>query len=131
MNDGYAKSMLGAVKKLPPSTTIFQPVIYEAAGEAKYRAVFAISCTSPRRAIGNGRAAMPYDLPTFLLVELLAIALFVLSLLFIFSRFPKRSKPSVPRIAPGTIPFTRTPYGPHSTASTFVNASTPAFAAEE
>ena len=42
----------------------------------------------------------------------------------------RRRTPSVSAIGPGAIPLTRMPYRPHSTASTRVSASTPAFAAE-
>lgn len=47
-----------------------------------------------------------------------------------FATLPKRSNPSVPAIAPGTMPTTLTLCGPHSHASTLVKASTPALAAE-
>lgn len=51
-----------------------------------------------------------------------------LALLFMLVMSPSLEKPSVPSMAPGTIPTTLTLWGPHSTAKVFVIVSTPALA---
>jgi len=63
--------------------------------------------------------------------DLFSKAEFVAFLLLILDREPSLSNPSVPLIAPGTIPVTLILCGPHSHARTFVIASTPALAALE
>ena len=87
-----------------------------------------MSSTSPNLRIGTGPKskilALVYEEAFY------SKALSLASRLFIFFTLPSRSNPSVPVIAPGTIPTTLTLWGPHSQANTFVRASTPAFAAE-
>lgn len=118
--------MLAAVSQSPPSTAMFHPVTYWAAGPAMYKAQFEMSYTSHRRWSGTGINWPPL---AWLLEALVADACSVFTLSFISELFPRRSKPSEPAMHPGTMPLTRTPYGPHSVARTFVRASTPALAA--
>jgi hypothetical protein len=99
-------------------------------GDAKKREAKAISIPLPNLLIG---AITMLSLNPVL--ESLAFpasnALFDFSLLFMLAISPSLSNPSVPSIAPGTIPTTLTLYGPHSTARVLVMVSTPAFAAPE
>ena len=55
---------------------------------------------------------------------------FSISCLRAASVLNSRSTPSVPAIGPGTMPLTRMPAGPHSSASTRISWSMPAFAAQ-
>ena len=100
-----AKGKFGQVKVCPASTAKVIPVIYEADGEDKNRALFAISSGFPILWIGKYEIIYSSVIPPFNL-----------------------SNPSVPPIKPGHIPTTLTPFGPNYTAICLVSASTPAFA---
>lgn len=102
--------------------------MYAAAGLERKSAAFAISSTSPRRKIGSAANESTLDAP-LLVADFSVAAYSVACLLFILLILISLSTPSVPPMAPGTIPTTRTLCGPHSTASTLVKASTPALAA--
>src|SRR6476646_9527969 len=88
----------------PPSATRQLPVVYDEASDARYTAAPAISCTSPQRPIG-----------------ICATNCLYFSGSFISGRFI-----SVPN-TPGQIALTVTPVPAHSSASTRVIPSTPAF----
>ncbi len=91
----------------PPSTTRTTPVTKDAASEHKNRAAVAMSSIVASRPSGQSS-----------------------SILFSDSGVTRRRTPSVPSTGPGATAFTRTPAGPHSTASARVSASTPALAAD-
>ena len=87
-----------------------------------------MSLTVPNLLIG---ATIMLSLKLALFASPLLKASFVFYLLFMLAKSPNLSKPSVPSIAPGTIPTTLTLLGPHSTARVLVMVSTPALAAPE